>query len=239
MKKNYSVNINALVFSFILAGTLIGILVAAQFQSSVVANSFLVDELNAQDELLKSYEKDQKELKGVINNLKEQIASNREQIAQFGNQAKLEQLERLKVKLGLSKLSGSGVRIVLTESSNKQLNSNANLIHAADLRDLINVLNTAQVDGISVNGHRVIFNSSINALGSEILLNKIKIASPFEINIIGDSTMIAGKLSERRLYPDLFDRISKKEINFNIEKLANINLEAYDGDYIVKYLKND
>ncbi len=229
---------NALIISFILAGLLIGFLVSAQFQSSVIANSYLVDELNAQNDLLASFDQDRTNLKATTVSLRQQIEDNRQKLALTAAQAKLEILDQLKQKLSLTILRGAGLKITLTDGATKRTDENSGLIHAADLRDLVNLLHTARVAGLSINGQRLALNSTINALGSEVLVNKVKVAAPFELEVVGDVELIANRLSDRHAYPDLYDRIKKKEIGFQVEKLKEIVLPAYDGDYLFKYAQN-
>ncbi len=229
---------NALIVSFVVAGVLIGVLLAAQFQSSVAANSFIVDEINAQKELLASFDEDRVSLKNTIADLRKKIEDNQAKLQLTADQAKLDTLETLRQELGLTKLRGSGIRIKFWENSNDKSASNeANLIHAADLRDLINLLRTAKVEGISINGQRITPNSTVNALGSEILINKVKVVSPYEITVVGDTELIANRLSDQQSYPDLYNRIKNKQVGFEIEKMNLAVLPIYDGDYLLKYVQ--
>jgi len=228
-------SINALIISFVLAGILIGFLVAAQFQSSVTANSYIVDELNAQKDLLASFDEDRVNLKNTIADLRKKIEDNQARLKLAADQAKLDQLDALKEQLGLTTMRGSGVRILFTENPSGKTESETNIIHAADLRDLVNLLRTARVSGISINGQRVIPNTTINALGSEVLVNKVKVVAPYEINVIGDTEMIASRLGDQQSYPDLYKRIKNRDLGFEIEKLNQVVLPVYDGDYLLKY----
>jgi uncharacterized protein YlxW (UPF0749 family) len=230
--------LNALIISFVLAGILIGILVVAQFQSSVAANSYLADELKAQQELLASFDADRVNLKYQIARLRQQIEENQTKLESVADQAKLESLELLKEKLGLTTLRGEGLRIKLSEGAESKAEGNSNLIHAADLRDLVNLLRTAKVSGISINGQRITPNATINALGSDILINKVKVTAPFQITVVGDTELIANRLSDQQAYPDLYQRIKKKSVGFEIEKLGLAILPIYDGDYLLKFAEN-
>ena len=228
-------SINVLIISFIVAGVLIGFLVAAQFQSSVAANSFLADELNAQKELLNSFDKDRVNLKSTIANLQMQIEENRKKLELTVENSNLDKLDKLKSQLGLSRAIGAGIQINISEGTGNKSDSDANLIHASDLRDLINVLRTAKVDGISINGQRLISSSTINSLGSTIMVNKVKLTAPFQINVIGDTALIANRLNDQQSYPDLHKRIKNKDVNFEVQKQGQLVLPAYDGDYSFKY----
>jgi uncharacterized protein YlxW (UPF0749 family) len=230
---------NSLIFSFIVAGVLIGVLVSAQFQSSVAANSYLVDEINAQKELLASFDADRISLKNTIADLRKKIEDNQAKLRLATDQTTLEKLDTLKEKLGLTKMRGSGVRILLSENPANKPAGDTVLIHAADLRDLVNLIRTAKADGISINGQRIIPNSTINALGSEVLVNKVKVTAPYEIYVIGDTELIANRFSDQQSYPDLYKRIKSADIGMEIEKLAQVVLPVYDGDYLLKYAANE
>lgn len=224
-----------LIISFVVAGIFIGVLVIAQFRSSVAANSFVIDEIEAQKELLESFDDDRQQLKNQIAILRQKIEENRKNLALSADQASLAKLDELKSKVGLTKLQGSGVKIIVSEGDSKRIDTDANLIHAADLRDLINLLRTARVDGISINGQRIITNSTVNSLGNTIMVNKVKVTSPFEINVVGDPELIVNRISDQMAYPDLYKRIKNRDVNFSMEKMNMVSLPAYDGDYSLNY----
>lgn len=228
-------SINVLIVSFIVAGILIGVLVAAQFQSSVAANSYLADELNAQQDLLNSFDTDRINFKNTIANLRKQIEDNRKNLELTVENSNLDKLDKLKSQLGLNRTTGPGVQINLAEGTGNKSDSDANLIHASDLRDLVNLLRTAKVDGISINGQRLLSSSTINSLGSTILVNKVKVTAPFQINVVGDTGLIVSRLNDQQSYPDLYKRIKNKDVNFEVQKEAQLVLPAYDGDYLLKY----
>lgn len=231
--------LSPLMISFILAGLMIGLLVAAQFQSSVTANSYLIDELKAQEALMADFDEEKKILQDRIAQLRTRIEENRQKLTRAADQASLSILDPLREKLGLTKLRGAGVRLILSEGQTAKPESNLNLVHAADLRDLINLLRTAKVEGISVNNQRITPSTTINAVGSEIMVNKVKVYAPLEINVIGDSELIAARLGDKSAYPDLYDRILKKELGLEMQSLSQITLPVYDGAYLLKYAQND
>lgn len=233
--KKYLNSLSPLILSFIVAGIFIGLLVVAQFRSSVTANSFLIDEIEAQKNLLESFDEDRQQLKNQIAVLRQKIEENRKNLALTADQASLAKLDELKKQVGLTKLQGNGVKIIISEGARQRIDSDTHLIHAADLRDLVNLLRTAKVDGISINGQRMVVNSTINSLGSTIMVNKVKVVSPFEINVVGDPELIANRISDQLAYPDLYKRIKSKDINFEMEKLNMVTLPPYDGDYSLKY----
>lgn len=237
MLKKIFKNVNALMISFICAGVFIGVLVSAQFQSSVVANSFLVDEINAQKELLSSYDLERKLLKARVANLRMQIEEGQKALELTGQDSNLQILEDLKAKIGLNQLRGAGVKISLSEGATIGGDQESNLIHAADLRDMVNLLRASSTEGISINGQRIIASTTINSLGNSIMINRVKVNAPYDIQAIVSLETLSRSLNERELYPDLFDRIKDQKVNFKVDKVNLVTLPIYDGDYLINYAK--
>lgn len=222
--------------SFIITGILIGMLVISQFQSYVVANTFIVDEFKAQKELLNSFDADRKQLNSQISSLRQQIETTRKHSVTNNNL--LDTLDKLKKQVGLSQMIGHGVEITLNDGPGAASGENQSLIHSADLRDIVNLLRTAQVNAISINGQRVLALTAINSVGGIILINKVQVAPPFILNVIGNLELITSRLNDRNEYPDLFDRIKNKKVDFVIQNNNRVVIPAYDGDFSLKYLQN-
>jgi len=230
-------SVNTLIISFVFAGVFIGILIIAQFKSEVTANSFLLDEINAQKDLLKSFDQDRIVLKTKLNSLREQVAANQLQLENSSQGTDLKTLNQLKEKVGLTSVKGEGLEITLNDGQANDGKDNADLVHAADLRDIVNLLRTAQAKAISINGQRVIAQTSINSVGNTILVNKAHIITPFKINVIGDTELILSRINDEKAYPDLYKRINSKKIFFVLKKLKDITVPNYDGEISVNSLK--
>ncbi len=222
------------VISFIVSGFLIGLLVVAQFQSSVSANTYLADEINAQADLISYLDQKQNLLKTKIANLRLQIDEQSKQL-DLGNETGLiGKLDAMKDVLGLSRIAGSGVEITLNEAGEDE----ASLIYAADLRDLVNVLRTANVEAIMINNQRIVSSSSINSIGNTILVNRTRIAKPYTIKTVGDVQMILKRLSDQNAYPDLYKRIQDGKIEFNAERKDSLVISVFDGNFILDHAKS-
>ena len=228
-------SVNALIITFVVSGVLIGVLLAAQFQSSVTSNSYLVDELNAQTDLLNSYNEDRLSLKNQITVLQQKLDEDRKNLEMADSNNNLATLDNFKEIVGLTKIKGKGVSILLNEGASNKPDNDASLIHASDLRDLVNLLRTARVEGISINDQRIVANSTISSLGSSIIINKVKVAAPFEIKAIGDTEMIVNRINDQKSYPDLYKRIKNRDVYFEIQKVDQVVLPAYFGDYLFQY----
>jgi uncharacterized protein YlxW (UPF0749 family) len=230
-------SLNSFILAFIGAGIFIGILVTAQFKSAVTANSYLIDERNAQKELFKSFDNDRNGLKAKILALRTQIETNQESLKITSENTRLELLDELKKELGLATLKGEGLEITMAEGKESSTGDNASLIHAADLRDIVNLLRTGKAEGISINDQRVIASTPINAVGNTILVNNAHVIGPFKIIVVGDPEILLERIKDEKAYPDLYRRINLKKIEFNLQKMTNLTLPVYDGEFFLRYTK--
>ena len=111
----------------------------------------------------------------------------------------LEENTRLKMRSGLTNLAGRGVTITITDSKKAaqnpdSVNSDAFLVHAEDILSILNELNASGAEAISINGQRVLANSSVRCAGSVINIDDVKIAAPFIITAIGDPDVLEAAL---------------------------------------------
>ena len=104
-------------------------------------------------------------------------------------------LNKTKKLAGTCDLKGPGVVITLTDSQKAndptiQGPIDHLLIHAEDILVIVNELNNAGAEAISVNNQRITSRSSIRCAGTQILVNQEIVAAPFIIRAIGDADMI-------------------------------------------------
>lgn len=105
---------------------------------------------------------------------------NRIKNSSFDKLSNLSQLNLLKRISGATDIIGSGVEIKISITNNSD-------ISALNLLQLINDLNSANVDAISINGNRIVANTDIMDINKEyIIINSIPIASPYIIKVIGN-----------------------------------------------------
>ncbi len=227
--------LDTMILSFAIAGLLIGVLVAAQFQSAVSANTYLADEVQAQRELLDSFNSDRRMLQSKIANLRFQIEETRKQYETGEEEFLISVLDKLKGEIGLTRVTGAGVEIVLRDGEDAERDNESSVIHAADLRDLLNLLRTAGAEAISVNSERVILSTTVNAVGNSILINRTRVTPPFRIKVIGPSEQILQRLNDQSAYPDLYKRIEDGKVFFEVNQAQNLTISIFEGDYLIKY----
>jgi len=110
--------------------------------------------------------------------------------------ALFDSLQEVKTTAGLTELEGPGVRVELRDSKKPASGIfPADLvIHDIDVLKVVNELWNAGAEAVSVNNHRVVGGTSFRCVGSVILVDDVKIASPIVIRAIGDPDTLKGAL---------------------------------------------
>lgn len=215
----------------VIAGFAIGLLFTAQFRADPPRQgSYPFAEWQTAQELITEYLDEQAVLKTTIVTLRGEITQKQEELSKLTDPALRDQLESLKEKLGLTKINGDGVEVVLDDGP-------ASLIHAADLRDMLNFLFSQHVIGIALNGQRIIANSTISTTGTTIVVNTTKIAPPFVFDIVtDDADFLLKVLSAPETLPDLTQRATQEGVSFKFRAKEAIALPVYSGAYPESFL---
>jgi len=220
---------------FLLVGVFLGILLAWQVNTPLpIAGGFISDEIKAKDELLKDFVNEQSFLKSRIVSLREEVEELENKLEKQSAIYNIGLLESLKKAVGLTERTGLGLEIVLDDGISALRNSanatDENLVQASDLRDLVNVLNSVDVDAIAINNQRIISTSVISSLGNSILINNSQTTPPFTITVIGDSDIILQRLLDDSILPGIYEKLSNDNIIFKIYKKNLVKVPIYNSD---------
>lgn len=223
----------------LIIGTVIGLLVVSQYQAKpLTITTERFEEINDQKEIVETLSKEQNYLKTQISVLREKL---NEIQAKSIKKEDSQELDKLKELVGLSPVIGPGIKITFKDSpdtirENLDVNNDA-LVHAADLRDIINLLRVSQVEAISINGQRVLISSPISCVGNSILVNNTNLLPPFQIEAIGDADVLLTHLSTnlKNTLPSIYKRKIENNLIFNIERKEHIVIPIYTGDLSLKY----
>lgn len=150
-----------------------------------------------------------------------------------GSTALNDQLQDAKVLAGLTELEGPGVKVTLRDNPKAtMMPEEADLIHDIDVLRVTNELFASGAEAVSVNGQRLVGTSNIRCAGPTILVDGVKVASPFIISAIGNQdvlfsafTMAGGVMSE-------IMSASPNMIQISREKM--IRVPAYLGSTAMK-----
>lgn len=138
-----------------------------------------------------------------------------------------EELEKAKMLLGFTDVKGTGVIITITNNKDTEVIS-------TDLLDLINELNSAGAEAISINDQRIVAMTEIVDVADFIVINKKRITSPYTIKAIGDLTYLQSALSIKKGY---LDNYQTNGYTISMSTDNNVNINKYEGEMTLDYVK--
>lgn len=136
-------------------------------------------------------------------------------------------LEKSKMLLGLTDVQGSGVIITMIDNEEEQIIS-------TDLLDLVNELNSAGAEAISINDHRIVAMSDIVDVEEFVMINGKRITSPYTIKVIGDLTYLQSALSIKNGF---LDEYKTNGYTIKMETSDKIVINKYEGEMTLDYVK--
>lgn len=218
-------------------GIFIGLLLTAQFR---VKTNRVLNPLTPYASLRET--RDNLELKQQ--NYKNQIDSLNKEIVSLQNSSKLvstdkdrfELWQQLRQEIGLTDYVDEGVIITMSDSEKSQALIDS-ITHAADLRDIVNLLWLNGAKAISINEERIVYSTSIDCIVNTILINNTKLTSPFVIKAIGDSQNLQNILNDKSRLSELHTRIDEQGLGFDVQKSKNIKLSAFRGSMAIQYAR--
>jgi uncharacterized protein YlxW (UPF0749 family) len=135
-----------------------------------------------------------------------------------------------KAQAGLQRLNGPGVIVKLDDSHISQA-SDESIIHAADLRDIVNLLWFSGAEGVAINNQRIVSSTAIDCIVNTILINNVRISTPFQIEAIGDQNYLRDGLMTSQTLSSLYQRKNDSGIVFDFIKNDDLTLPVFDGSF--------
>lgn len=212
-----------------------GFLVATSIETTkLVRNERINDELFQQETQLNDRilaEKEQnRHLENQLIDLQRQVSKVEEALAARKSEAAaiFEQLEAARMQAGVVAVEGPGIVVTMQDSQHASSSPDiANyIVHEQDVRLVVNELRAAGAEAISINGQRLVSNSSIRCVGPTIIVNGIKSAAPFVISAIGDPATLEAALN----LPGGVIHSLQDFVQIEVSKQTLVRLPAYVGD---------
>ncbi|MCR3757862.1 DUF881 domain-containing protein [Clostridium felsineum] len=143
-----------------------------------------------------------------------------------------------KIQLGTIDVIGQGVDITLDDSGNqisassedanfREVRTIYQVIHDFDMRGVINDLKCAGAEAISINGQRIVANTEIYCNAEFLLINGVKISTPFNIKAIGNIDKLKTYMlsSENHM-----QNLKRRSIYVKLKTSKDIKIPAFKGE---------
>lgn len=223
--------------------TILGIVLAIQFR--IVQGNYLDGRIPSQRalelkiELKKAQDEKQslmQELDKYMNNLKEIESSASEDSAVIKRLN--EELERYKSVSGFTRVKGPGIEMIIDDPP-KDLefaNDGSIIMYRYDyLLSIINYLNSAGAEAISINDQRIVANTEIQLAGNSLKINSVPTVPPYIIKAIGDSDTLKSALDWR--YGVVSEMRNILNLQVDLKESEEITIERYNDIIKFKYAK--
>lgn len=132
------------------------------------------------------------------------------------------EIDSLKGLACLTDVTGEGVIIKISPPlAMEDLTGDAIRDNPEFLLKLISVLNSADAEAISINGHRYSTYSAIERAGNHLKINKTAIAMPYIVSAIGDAETLK---SAMEIKSGVLDTIKALGLSVNVEKKSDVKI---------------
>ncbi len=246
-RRGATLGMMGLSFALLLGGLAAGILVSTRWQAQGTGTASASSPVTrqAEREIVASTVQ---RLEGEQADLKKQIADLRTQVNDFqGTDAQQKstlldinkELEKQRVVSGMLPLHGQGVIATFDDSTTTVVPPNEDparyIIHDYDLRDVLSTLWTSGAEAISVNGERIVGNTSLYCVGTTIITNATRLSPPYVIRAIGDPQTLEAALKGAPQMEKFNQRAIIYDLLTTIEAQKDMLVPAYNGSFAFKY----
>ena len=203
--------------------------------NSTVSNNYEENSLRA--EVLKYKEKYDNKYK-ELEKAEKELEKQRQNATQNNSdlESKEEEIKQGNKILGLSEVTGPGVIVTLSDSKkdiSSALDPSSLVVHDLDVLSVINELQNAGAEAISINDQRIVPTTGIICGGNIIDINQEKVGAPFVIKAIGLPEQLAA-LSRPGGY---LETLKGYSIGVELKKSNNITIPKYSGTLTYNYAK--
>jgi len=145
-----------------------------------------------------------------------------------------EELDKARILAGTEDVEGQGITVIVDDLKFSE-KVNYPLISYSMLLELLNELNAAGAEAVSVNDQRIISTSEIRQVGGiHININTVSYAPPFVFKAIGDPKTLEAAL---RLREGIVERFETSGVAVTITQEQLVKIPKYNGVIEKKYAK--
>jgi uncharacterized protein YlxW (UPF0749 family) len=222
--------------ALIILSTLLGLLISIQLRTvNMQTGGYTTSQRGQQlaSQLNKLNEKEnalKQELKTLEDKLNEYKSS--ESNSDVALKTINEDIKRYEELSGYTDVSGQGIDMKIIGVGSDQ-DASMLIYNYELLLSVVNKLNAAQADAISINEQRIVANTAIELSGDKLLINDTPISPPFVVKAIGNADTLESALKLK--YGVIWEIENYYNAKVDIEKKENIKIPRYSKQIKYKY----
>ncbi len=212
----------------------LGFLLIVQVRTQNVKNQMPSARSEHLVELYKESEDQRKELQAEVASLRKELSK----AAGTSLPAAVNtELVKARIQAGVIGVRGPGIVLTLDDSTVKAQPGQKTelfLIHDEDLLTIINELNAAGAEAISINGQRHVASTEVRCAGPTTSVNKVRVGTPFMIKAIGDPEALQNVLLLRG---GVLSVLKAWGIRIKLERATSQYIPPYRGSLNFTYAR--
>ncbi len=150
------------------------------------------------------------------------------------------ELREARASAGLSGVVGPGLEVILADGTEVPPGADPNdyVIHDTDLAAVVNALLAGGAEAIDVNGERIVGTTPIRCAGTTILVNSVRIGSPYTVRAIGDPVELEAALAEDHSASLVLVTYKKQfSLQVSVSQSNRLQVAAFKGTLRPQYLQ--
>ena len=211
--------------SLVICSAILGILISLQLKTINLENNGMTTSKEGEQLAveLRGLNKEEEELRSEIDDIKDRID---EYKVGKGDSKLKSEIKKYEILSGYTDVEGKGIEVKIKQNKDVGLDSSQSIIYNYDLiLSMINKLNSAQANAISINGERIVANTYIHLKEDALFINDIKIIEPIVIKAIGNPDTLASALQIK--YGIVWEMEKYYNVNIEIEKKEKIKINGH------------
>ena len=151
----------------------------------------------------------------------------------------LDRTDKLRAVTGLSKVTGPGMRVTLTDAPREVevpgLDPNALVVHQQDIQAFVNALWSGGAQAITLQGERLISTTGIKCVGNTVVLDGVPYSPPYVIEAIGEPGALDYALSTSSEVITYGKYSTKYGLGLKVDTVDWMTAGPYAGTIGLKY----
>lgn len=227
--------------SVVICSVILGVFISLQLKTINIENNGITTSKKGEQLAveLKSLKKEEEQLKTQIESIKNNIDKYK---GVEGDDVLKTEIKEYEALAGYTDVKGPGIEIKISsineQGSSKEVNSPESIIYNYDLiLSMINKLNSAQAEAISVNGQRIVADTYFHLKEDSLYMNDNKITEPVIIEALGQPDTLASALQIK--YGIVWEIEKYYSYKVDIEKKEELKIDAHNQKMDIEYSSTD